>query len=195
MQFLVPFIWPWRMRRKEEAAFRALPSTMIHAPISCPDRPFKPLAAYCLCKQELQLRWKEAMWLTFWHSYFLNPLWLRSVGNHKSSISQCKSSWILFFEIPIVCIFLIVQQKKRLILLFLNTAAAFWQLLAMLLFSLISLGPLWRAMLLKCILQPRESCWRRANCRGLSVQPFTGREEGVRQFSCISLLVKVAPNP
>lgn len=70
MQFLVLFIWPSRMRRKEEAAFRAVPSEMIHAPFSCPDGPFNPLAAFCLCKQELQLRWKEAVWLTFWRSYF-----------------------------------------------------------------------------------------------------------------------------
>lgn len=147
IQVLVPFIWPSRMRRKEEAAFRAVPSTVIHVPFSCYDRPFKPLAVYCLWKQELQFRWKEAVWLTFWHSYL-------TVFSCKSSISQCKSSRSLFFEIHIIYVFLIVQQKKRLTLLFLNTAAAFWQLLAMLLFSLISLAPLWRALFVKCILQP-----------------------------------------
>lgn len=85
----------------------------------------------------------------------LKPSLVEISGNR---ISQCKGSWILFFEIHIIYIFLIVQQRKRLTLLFLNTAAAFWQLLAMLLFSLISLGPLWRAMFVKCILQPWESC-------------------------------------
>lgn len=69
MQFPVLFIWPLRTRRKEEAAFRAVPSEMIHAAFGYLDRPFKPLAAFCLCKQELQLRWKEAMWLIFWHLY------------------------------------------------------------------------------------------------------------------------------
>lgn len=57
-------LWEWGGRKKQH-----LEQCPAHWFI-CPDRHFKPLAAYCLCKQEPQLRWKEAVWLTFWHSYF-----------------------------------------------------------------------------------------------------------------------------